>query len=182
FPKTGDTSGSITKLNSSRTTPTVFPLSECVNAANCRASPSAPTAGPSPDVESKGSDPWISSNTNAQSSTVRQMGPTLSSVQLKAIAPYRLTRPYVGRSPTTAFVAAGEMIEPRVSVPTLNPTRPAAVAEAGPADEPLLERVRSQGQRVVPPNHRAPLASSPDASFPIRTAPDSWSLRTTVAS
>jgi hypothetical protein len=29
------------------------------------------------------------------------------------------------------------MIEPRVSEPTENPTRPAAVAEEGPAEEPL---------------------------------------------
>src|SRR5438093_12301147 len=109
-------------------------------------------------------------NTSAQSSTVRQMGPILSIVQLNVIAPYRLTRPYVGRSPTTPFVAAGAIIEPSVSVPTLKPTRPEAVAEPGPAEDPLLDRVGSHGQRVVPPNHRAPLANSPDASLPIRTA------------
>jgi hypothetical protein len=31
----------------------------------------------------------------------------------------------------------GETIEPSVSVPNENPTRPAVVAEAEPADEPL---------------------------------------------
>src|SRR2546430_3698621 len=101
-------------------------------------------------------------------------------VQLNVIAPYRLTRPYVGRSPTTPLAAAGAIIEPSVSVPILKPTRPAAVAEAGPAEDPLLDRVTSQGQRVVPPNQRAPLANSPEANFPIRIAPASRSLRTTV--
>src|SRR5438067_533790 len=124
----------------------------------------------------------ISSNTSAQSSTVRQIGPTLSIVQLNGITPYRLMRPYVGRNPTTPLSPAGEMMEPSVSVPTLKPTRAAAVAQPGPAEEPPLDRIGSHGQRVVPPNHRAPLANSPDASFPIRTARASRSFRTTVAS
>src|ERR671911_3021059 len=75
--------------------------------------------------------------TSAQSSTVRHIGPILSIVQLNAIAPWRLTRPYVGRRPTTPFTADGEMIEPRVSVPMEKPTSPAAVAEPGPAEDPL---------------------------------------------
>ncbi len=38
-------------------------------------------------------------NTIAQSSTDRHIGPTVSIAQLSAMAPWRLTRPYVGRNP-----------------------------------------------------------------------------------
>src|SRR5688572_22012053 len=85
-------------------------------------------------------------------------------VQLKPIAPYRLTRPYVGRSPVTPQRDDGETIEPSVSVPIENPTKPAAVADAGPADEPLEPCCASSGChgfRVTPANHRAPCASAP---------------------
>jgi len=43
----------------------------------------------------------------------------------------------VGRNPLTPQVRAGEVMEPFVSEPMLKPTQPAAVAEAGPADDPL---------------------------------------------
>src|SRR5688500_20216301 len=80
-------------------------------------------------------------------------------VQLKPIAPYRLTRPYVGRSPVTPQRDDGETIEPSVSVPIENPTKPAAVADAGPGDEPLEPCCASSGCHgfsVTPSNHRAP--------------------------
>jgi hypothetical protein len=35
------------------------------------------------------------------------------------------------------LTADGEMMDPRVSVPIEKPTSPAAVAEPGPADDPL---------------------------------------------
>src|SRR5215217_4095720 len=92
------------------------------------------------------------------------MGPILSMVQLKPIAPYRLTLPYVGRSPVTPQRDEGETIEPSVSVPIEKPTRPADVAAAGPADEPLEPVCASSGAhglRVTPPNHLAPCASAP---------------------
>jgi hypothetical protein len=54
-----------------------------------------------------------------------------------AIAPVRGTNPNVGRSPVHPQRVEGEEIEPKVSDPMLNATHPAAVAEAGPADEPL---------------------------------------------
>jgi hypothetical protein len=57
--------------------------------------------------------------------------------QLSAIAPLRLTLPKVGLTPATPQRVLGETIEPRVSVPIENPTRPAEVADAEPADEPL---------------------------------------------
>src|SRR6266849_3379084 len=102
--------------------------------------------------------------TSAQSSTVRHRGPILSIVQLKPIAPYRLTRPYVGRNPVTPQRDDGETIEPSVSVPIEKPTSPADVAEAGPAEDPL-EPCRSSsgthGFRVTPPNHFGLWANAP---------------------
>ena len=47
-----------------------------------------------------------------------------------AIAPVRLTRENVGRSPVVPQCMHGETIEPSVSVPMAKPTRPAAVAAA----------------------------------------------------
>src|SRR5436190_16618263 len=121
----------------------------------------------------------------AQSSTPRHIGPILSMVQLKPIAPYRLTLPYVGRKPVTPHRDDGETIEPSVSVPIEKPTRPAAVAEAGPAEDPL-EPARSSfgfhGLRVTPPNHFGPWASAPIESFATSTAPASRKRSTTVAS
>jgi hypothetical protein len=86
---------------------------------------------------SRGSRPWIAANTRRASSTVRVIGPTLSIVHDSAIAPWRLTRPNVGRSAEVAHTTEGDTIEPRVSVPIAKPTPPAAVAAAEPADEPL---------------------------------------------
>src|SRR5262245_34585951 len=103
-------------------------------------------------------------------------------VQLRAIAPYRLTRPYVGRRPTTPLVAEGETIEPSVSVPMEKPTSPAAVAAPGPAEEPLEPRSVFHGFRVEPPNHTPPCARAPIDSFATSTAPASASRSTTVAS
>ena len=99
------------------------------------AHPSA--AGALTTVRSLPSGPAIERSTSAQSATERQMGPILSMVQISAMAPCRLTRPNVGRTPATPQRVLGETMEPRVSVPMENPTSPAAVAEADPADEPL---------------------------------------------
>ena len=79
----------------------------------------------------------MASNTSAQSSTLRQIGPILSMLQERAMAPARLTRPNVGRSPVLPHRVEGETMEPQVSVPMAKPTRPAAVAEDEPAEEPL---------------------------------------------
>jgi hypothetical protein len=54
-----------------------------------------------------------------------------------AIAPVRGTNPNVGRNPVHPHRVEGDEIEPSVSEPMLNATQPAAVAEAGPADDPL---------------------------------------------
>src|SRR4029079_4168369 len=106
-------------------------------------------------------------------------------VQLKPIAPYRLTRPYVGRSTVTPPRDEGETIEPSVSVPIEKPTRPPAVAAAGPADDPLEPVCASSGchgLRVTPANHLAPCASAPIDNFATSTAPASFRRSTTVES
>ena|SRR5205809_478347 len=91
--------------------------------------------------------------TSAQSSTVLQIGPSRSCVHDSVIAPYRLTRPNVGRRPVTPQMVDGLRIDPLVSVPMPKATQPAAVALAGPADEPLEPSVGSHGLLVRPPNH-----------------------------
>src|ERR1035438_3076475 len=123
----------------------------------------------------------MASKTSAQSSTERQMGPGLSMVQLKPIAPWRLTRPYVGRNPTTPHVVEGEIMEPNVSVPSENPTNPADVDEADPADDPLELRSVFHGFLVMPANHKPPCASAPIESFASSTAPACSRRSTTVA-
>src|SRR5579864_366586 len=102
------------------------------------------------------SGPWIALNTSPQSSTERQIGPSLSILQERAIAPVRGTRPNVGRSPVVPQRVEGEEMEPSVSDPMANPTQPAAVADADPADDPLDPCRGFHGLRVIPPNHRSP--------------------------
>src|SRR5579885_537378 len=97
------------------------------------------------------------------------MGPILSRLQLSAMNPCRLPRPSVGRKPVTPQMAEGSSIEPPVSVPIENPTRPAEVADAGPAEEPCDPIDKSQGFFVCPANHKSSSASSPVASFAINT-------------
>src|SRR5215472_16657062 len=101
------------------------------------------------------------------------MGPILSMVQLRPIAPYRLMVPQAW---------LGETMEPRVSVPSEKPTSPAAVAEADPALEPLEVASMFHGVLVMPLNHRPPWARAPMESLAMRTAPAARSRSTTVAS
>src|SRR5215469_8421462 len=110
------------------------------------------------------------------------MGPRRSWVHDNAITPCRLTRPNVGRSPVTPHRPEGLRMDPLVSVPMANAQHPAAVADPGPADDPLEPSSRFQGFLVWPPNQRSPDASSPDASFASSTAPASRSITTTLAS
>src|SRR5271155_4208746 len=91
-------------------------------------------------------------------------------------------RPKVGRSPVTPQRPDGLRIDPLVSVPIANPTHPAAVADPGPADDPLDPSSRFQGFLVCPPNQRSPDASSPEASLASSTAPASRNITTTLAS
>ena len=82
-----------------------------------------------------------------------------------------LTELYVGLNPVTPHLVAGETIDPKVSVPTEKPTRPAEVADADPAEEPLDPWDKSQGFNVFPPNQTSPLAKDPVESFPNIIAP-----------
>src|SRR4051812_28174424 len=107
----------------------------------------------------------------AQSSTLRVMGPSLSMLQLKAIAPYLLTLPNDGRKPVSPHSVDGDTIEPNVSDPIAKGKQPALTLDAGPADEPLEPRVISQGFLVLPPNQTSPWASSPKVSLATITAP-----------
>src|SRR5579883_1748298 len=124
----------------------------------------------------------MASSTMAQSSTARQIGPSLSIVQLRVMAPVRGTKPNVGRSPVVPQRVEGDEIEPSVSDPTENATHPAAVAEADPADEPLEPCFGFHGLRVRPPNHLSPMASAPSVVLAINTAPAASRRLTTVAS
>jgi hypothetical protein len=123
----------------------------------------------------------MTSSASARSVTVRAIGPALSHLQAAAMAPWRETRPDVSRKPVTPQRCEGETIEPSVSVPIENPTRPAAVAEADPAEEPDEPSSGFHGLRVTPPCQTSPYASAPTVVFPNNTAPACSSLSTIVA-
>src|SRR5450755_3260418 len=98
--------------------------------------------------------------------------------------PYRLTRPYVGLTPTMLQNDAGSRIEPPVSVPTAIGTPRAPTVLALPPDEPPGTRDKSQGLRVGKKpefSHDEPIANSSMFVLPIITAPAASSLATTVA-
>src|SRR5258706_11977661 len=103
-------------------------------------------------------------------------------LQDRAMAPVLGTRPNEGRSPVHPKRVDGDEIEPSVSEPMLNATQPAAVAEAGPADEPLDPCCTFHGLRVIPPNQWSPFASAPSVSFATNTSPDSSNRLYTVSS
>ena len=118
----------------------------------------------------------------AQSSTLLVIGPSLSILQLRAIAPYLLILPKLGRSPVVPHSDEGDTIDPRVSEPIAKGIHPAATADADPAEEPLDPRFRSQGFLVFPPNQTSPIANSPKVIFAISIAPAFSNLVITVAS
>src|ERR1700682_173201 len=110
------------------------------------------------------------------------MGPSLSMLQESAIAPVLGTRPKEGRSPVQPQRVDGDEIEPSVSDPMPNATHPAAVADAGPADDSLDPCAGFHGLRVLPPNHTSPSASAPSVSLATSTAPAASRRCTTTAS
>ena len=59
----------------------------------------------------------MTSSIRAASSTVRVIGPISSCVGLNGINPRRLTRPLVGRTPTSEQAEAGDRTDWPVSLP-----------------------------------------------------------------
>src|SRR2546423_13708237 len=100
----------------------------------------------------------------ASSSALLQMGPVLSRLQHKTIAPLLLTVPKVGRNPVAPHLAEGDTIDPRVSVPNVNGNKPATTDAADPADDPLEPWARFHGFFVSPPNHLLLNANAPNES------------------
>ena len=92
----------------------------------------------------------MTSSSRAQSSTVRAIGPTVSTDQESGTIPRVGTRPVEGRMPETPQNAVGMRIEPAVSVPSVPGTRPAAAAAALPPLEPPVARPSSQGLQARP--------------------------------
>src|SRR6476620_389348 len=105
----------------------------------------------------------------ASSSALLQMGPALSRLQQRTIAPLRLTVPNVGLKPVAPQRVEGETMDPSVSVPIVNGNNPATTEEAEPADDPLEPCVKSQGFLVSPPNHLLLKAKAPKDSFAHKT-------------
>ena len=116
------------------------------------------------------------------SSTVRVIGPSLSSDQHSVIAPLRGTRPKVGRRPVTPHRIAGLTMLPPVSLPMENATSAAAVAAPGPALDPDAPSSSTHGFIVWPPNQMSLSARAPSDSLATSTAPASFSRRTTAES
>src|SRR5688572_29264664 len=99
--------------------------------------------------------------------------------------PRRLTRQYVGLSPTIPQHAAGLRIDPPVSVPVAPGQRNAATAAPEPPLEPPGERSRAHGLRVGPYQGLfvvEPAANSCVLHLPMGIAPASRSRRTDSAS
>ncbi len=72
----------------------------------------------------------------AASVTSRAIGPVLSSCQSSGAMPAMLTSPRVGKTPTTALVAAGIRIELPVSVPVPSIAMFAVTVVTVPPDDP----------------------------------------------
>src|SRR5262245_57883697 len=98
----------------------------------------------------------------AASSTVRAMGPAVSCVAEMGMMPARETRPTVGLWPTSRAAAAGDVMEPSVSVPMPAAHRLAATAVPVPLELPDGERSSTYGLRHCPPRPLQPLIECVD--------------------
>src|SRR5437660_11199278 len=104
--------------------------------------------------------------------------------------PARETRPNVGLIPTSEHAAAGQTIEPSVSVPTPTTAKFAAIAAAVPELEPQGLRSSTYGFLHWPPRALHPLdelldrklAHSERFAFPSMTAPAARSRAQIAAS
>src|SRR5271170_5094323 len=88
---------------------------------------------------SLGSWPPMTERTRPQSSAVRAIGQSLSIDHAIAIAPYRLTRPKLGRSAAIPHHAPGQIVEPRVSEPSAHGASAAETTAPDPLDEPHVQ-------------------------------------------
>src|SRR5580698_155781 len=119
-----------------------------------------------------------------QSSAVRAMGPSLSMVHAMDMAPWRLTRPKLGRMPEMPHHEVGQMMEPRVSDPMAHGARPAATIAPEPLEDPQVQHSVFQGLRAAPVRAAKPLeypsppASSIMAALPMSTLPAAFSFST----
>ena len=132
----------------------------------------------------------MADSTMAASSTVRVIGPAVSCEWLIGTMCVRDTSPTVGLKPTMPLIAAGQVIEPSVSVPIAAGASPAATAAPLPEDEPQALRSSACGLRVSPPTALQPLvelvermlAHSDRLVLPRITAPAPLSRTTSGAS
>src|ERR1022692_5289317 len=126
------TSGWGSKQKFFRATPTLSPATLSSSAAQSLGAlePASATSAPS---------------RSAASCTVRVIGPGVSNDVESGTTPLQLSNPALGRCPTIPHSAAGQRIEPAVSVPIAATQSPAATAAAEPDDDPPVIRSRSHG-------------------------------------
>ena len=101
------------------------------------------------------------------------------------MTPARLTRPELGMKPAMPQKDAGPRIDPPVSDPSAQGTRPAATAAPEPLDEPPANRSSAQGLRTGGQGRSKegpPCANSCVASLPSSSAPAALSRVTIAAS
>src|ERR1700674_5088893 len=93
----------------------------------------------------------MTSRSLATTVTVRAIGPRVPLISGQpSNMPLRLTRPAVGRIPTTEFQVDGRRMEAKPSSPTATVAKFAESAAPGPPEEPPAVRSRAYGFRVEP--------------------------------
>ena len=121
---------------------------------------------------------------SATSSTLRAIGPTVSSVGTSGNTPSVEINPHCDLSPTTSQVAEGRRMEQPVSEPSASSQRPAARAAAEPDDDPPVVLPGCVGLWHVPYHSLCPStlhANSGRCVLPTMTAPASSKRWTAVA-
>src|SRR5271166_2462697 len=93
------------------------------------------------------------------------IGPAVSCAAEIGTMPLLLISPSVGLIPTTPQAAAGDTIEPSVSVPTASGASPAATATADPELEPDGLRPLPCGFTAWPPRVLSPLLDGRERKF-----------------
>jgi len=124
------------------------------------------------------------SATRAKVGTSRANQPQVSRLGERSSAPCRLTRPCVGRRPTSPQWLAGARTEPPVSVPSAKSHRPLDTADAEPEDEPPAMRSGAAPLTGAPKCALRPFmenASSSVMVLPTKRAPASSSFCTVGA-